>query len=356
MVAAASIETTTEKVAGETNYFGEPLALGLIAGLIVIGIICIAKIWHRRRRSRNSINSTVPSAEIRQQQQKREEQPPIIISQSWSSEEEEIIHYPPIQSSSYKSKPASSTTSTKTATHPIYKAQYPSSSSIQAKPLSTVLPKLQETHFCPHSREKPADDIYQYALHSAPNRPKPMTPLPSNSSTPTVSSDKRTHDSARSVTPRRRHHHHFPKVAKKDVAPVKAAVAAAATAAPKSEQKSEDVNEQSSTANMMAMNKMSKDDAKRMRQNSRDRSAGRRPIRRPQPVSAEAITAASTPTSSTAAEAQIPPPSSDEFLRQHLSSQEHIVDYQKNIEPMPKSDNTQNDEAVEMPTTTKQKS
>uniref|UniRef100_A0A914YU55 Uncharacterized protein n=1 Tax=Panagrolaimus superbus TaxID=310955 RepID=A0A914YU55_9BILA len=140
---------TTQKVAGETHYFGEPLALGIIAALIVIGIICIAKMWHRRH-SPNSSDSAVPDLH-NPQKQKGEDPSSIIISSSWSSGEEHVYYPPPPPlQNGQKLKPLSiNRVETK-----------------QQQQLQNVLPKLQETHF-PNSSK--ANDSSTFKCHNSNN-------------------------------------------------------------------------------------------------------------------------------------------------------------------------------------------
>jgi hypothetical protein len=81
-----SVVSTTPQVAGETNYL-EPLAFGLLAALIVIGIIYIGRIWCRRRRLTDAV-SDLP----------QHEPAAVIISSSWSSGEDNVFYPPSVPS------------------------------------------------------------------------------------------------------------------------------------------------------------------------------------------------------------------------------------------------------------------
>uniref|UniRef100_A0A7E4USR5 Secreted protein n=2 Tax=Panagrellus redivivus TaxID=6233 RepID=A0A7E4USR5_PANRE len=154
------------------------------------------------------------------------------------------------------------------------------------------------------------------ALHNVAMRPTPLTPPPSAGYSASMASTV-TVDSAKSITPRRA---------------ISSFTSGKATDAQMkqmlAEQKSEDAPELSETGDMMAVNKMTNDDLKRM---MGDRGTHRNPpMRRPQPLSAEVLTDASTQMLIPTAPANVSPrKGSSDDMRNLMFSQEHVIDIQK---------------------------
>ena len=194
---AAAMISTTEMVAGEDHYFDEPLLWGLLAAFIVLVFLLLGRRWLRQ----NSTSTLPESTEINDPAE-------VIVSPSTMSES---IYMPPLRQPLQKPPTAST------------------------KVLQSTMPSMTETHFCPHTRDTSKMGI-QVALHSAPSRPKPMTPPPSEArgaSTSTLT--PKTPNSLLSITPRSHN------------------AAKHRTPMPQSEHRSEDAPEPSDAANMMVI-------------------------------------------------------------------------------------------------------
>lgn len=193
------MSTVTVPVAGEDHYFGEPLALAIVAAVIIFLILAIARTWTRHRRPVARACSA----------------PLEIVSPASSATEtfQGSAAFQPRINYLNETPPQPQIKSFMPATMPIFKETHLSSQISQAPPNRPVTPNPAAFH----------------SLHVA-SRPRPLTPPPvSASSVLSTSKNKTSYDSARSITPRR------PKAAK----------------APLSEQRSEDAPEISDAADMM---------------------------------------------------------------------------------------------------------